>query len=413
MEIIEIRIETKSPLSMGGAKAYAGTLVESGSYVKGGHIRGALAAIKPHANPSEGEQIDEVLAPGHQGVLMPNCYPAIHGASLPLPVTAYSCKSAAAGFRPRSHGVLDTLLTRLAYDSFADPWSDRRIPIPYRFPACPVCGRRTEPFEGFAERPGGGRYSKSQVFKHRQTRVAINRKRLTHEESQLYSVSAIDAGTVFVGVTAVHESRVDSLLNCLALIERLGGRSSRGFGRVEVSGRKIPNDSTVADRIRSLNQKYRSVVLDLSSIAIDPVSVNPDKLLFTITLCSDAILRCPDGLPTTDLSPAALRAGLEPLVVSQEERSALTATEIALVSSHTRSLIVSGWNIAWRLPKETLLASRMGTVYAFEATCAGANADTLMRLLARLEEHGIGEFREDGYGQIKICDEFHLEVEPV
>jgi len=414
MVAIEISLETKSPLSIGTAKAYGGTLIESGSYVRGGHLRGALAAVKPYLNKEESEQIEEVLGRGGApDILLPNCYPALYQASFPLPLTAYSCKSAEAGFRAERHGVVDTLIPRLAYDCLADPWDKRNIPVPYRFPTCAKCGRRTEPFDGFAERIGDRQYLKSQVFRRRQTRVAINRRRLTHEESQLYSVSAIDTGTVFIGMATVDPARVQLLFSCLGLIERLGGRSSRGFGRVAVSARRIPSPRSVADRVRLFNDKYQSVLMDFSAIAIAGATADVGTSLFAVTLRSDAILRTIEGLPTTELSADALKSELVAAAGSEQDKAAIDAIDIALVSQHTRSIIVSGWNIKWRLPKETLLASRMGGVYVYEAAVTDDQRVILNESLARLEQRGVGEFREDGYGQIRICDEFHTEVEPV
>jgi CRISPR-associated protein Csx10 len=243
--------------------------------------------------------------------------------------------------------------------------------------------------------------------------VAINRRRQTHEESQLYSVSAIDAGTVFMGIATVDPSQLDSLLSCLSLIQHLGGRSSRGFGEVTVSAKRIPAPPSVSLRAKQFNDRYRTVLADFSSIALGAPTLDDRKSLFTVTLRSDTVLRRPEGLPSTELTAAMLANELQALAISTEERDALGEIDLSLVSQHTRSIILSGWNIKWKLPKETLLATRMGSVYVFEAIANDAARESLYELLARLEHRGLGEFREDGYGQISICDEFHLEVEPV
>jgi CRISPR-associated protein Csx10 len=49
----------------------------------------------------------------------------------------------------------------------------------------------------------------------------------------------------------------------------------------------------------------------------------------------------------------------------------------------------------------------MGSVFLF-STEQPLDADAYA-LLAMLQQDGIGERRAEGYGQLRVCDEFHME----
>lgn len=420
MAQIEVIVRATSPLSLGTMKAYGGTLIESGDYVAGGHLRGALGALKSLVSSAEQAELDMLLGtPGQSGIRFPNCYVSDTAAqSVVLPYTAQSCKRKS-GFIGKDkknkdhHGVADTLLMQLAYDHVAGADDEWHIPLPFQY-KCPTCGHRTEPFTGVVEYRGPGDYAKPEVSSHRQTRVAINRARLTAEESQLYTVQAIDEGSMFVGVIEVEDARVDLARKWLPRITRIGGRTSRGFGRVAVDVKDARNES-VWNRLEAFNQKYQEFEKDLQVIAHEPPAART-RTLFTINLLSDALLRTSEGLPTLRFDEKLLHDALD-VILTDDERSSssVDSFDFKLIAEYTQPALISGWHTAWQLPKEVLLASRRGGLYVFAADTGEdeSRRESLIALLERLEAAGIGELREDGYGQIIICHPFHLEVNPV
>jgi CRISPR-associated protein Csx10 len=402
---------------MGTAKGYGGTLIESGQYIAGAHLRGALGAIKKYLSPAEQQEIDQLLGTRDQnGINFPNCYP---NEAVPLPLTAQSCKRAS-GFKPDKkekeenephHGVVDTLLMQLAYDHVAGD-GQWRIPLPFQY-VCPECGNRTEPYGRMAEHLYSKKYKVPEVSSHRQTRVAINRARLTAEEGQLYSVQAIDEGSRFVGIIRVDDTCAPLARKWIEEIVRIGGRTSRGFGSVTVKLKELKPDHGVRQRIESFNDQYQVFEAELCTIA-HPPPAPIDRTLFTINLRSDALLRDSDGVPTLRLDETMLRDALaEP--DEGGKRQAIDSLDLKLIAQYTQPQQVSGWQTAWKLPKEVLLASRMGGLYVFAASTGGDpnRQGELIALLEGLEAAGIGEMRQDGYGQIVICDSFHTEVEPI
>lgn len=421
MARLEIIVRARSPLSLGTVKAYGGTVIESGDFVAGSHLRGALGALKNFVSPAEQAEIDELLGtPGQPGIRFPNCSVSNAAVAYPLPFTAQSCKRKSgflgAGKTDKEyHGVADTLLIQLAYDRIAGADGQWHIPLPFQY-KCPKCGYRTEPFTGVVEYRGPSHYARTNVSSHRQTRAAINRARLTAEEGQLYTVQAIDEGSLFVGVIEIDDARrVELVRKWLPRITRIGGRTSRGFGRVKVEVRDARWGESLWNRLESFNQKYREFEADLRAVAHDPPPPET-RTLFTINLLSDALLRARDGLPTLRFDATMLREALDRLLTEEERsRYALDSFNFTLIAEYTQSRTVSGWQTAWQLPKEVGLASRRGGLYVFAAETPDdeKRREDLTSLLEKLEAAGIGEFREDGYGQIIVCHPFHLEVNPV
>lgn len=415
MARIEITIKAESPLSLGTVKAYGGTLIESGGYIAGSQLRGALGALKGCASEASAKELDEVLGqPDRAGVCFPNCYGTDGLPAFPLPFTARSCKRNSGCIGEGGHGIADTLIMQLAYDRVARDGEQWRIPLPFQY-KCRRCGDRTESAGGIVEYRGEGDYSVPVLSFHRQTRVAINRARLTAEEGQLYSVRAFDEGSQFIGLMEVDEERASKTRTWLEQITRIGGRTSRGFGRVKVTTQdsKTATGDGLRQRLESFNRQYKEFEENLTGIAQGPPSPET-RTLFTINLRADALLRTELGLPTLRLDAAAAVAACRPLLTA-DERQALDGMDLAWITEYTQPIHLSGWQTAWRLPKEVLLASHLGGLYVFAAK---TNEDptvisTLISILSKLEQAGIGEMREDGYGQIVICDPFHLEVIPV
>ncbi|NCC36801.1 MAG: glycosyltransferase [Chloroflexia bacterium] len=121
--------------------------------------------------------------------------------------------------------------------------------------------------------------------------------------------------------------------------------------------------------------------------------LHADSRLHDPHLLADAILLDQGWLPTQQLSVAMLR-----------EATGIEA-ELALVRAFTVTKSIAGWHATWQQPKPVNLAVGMGSVFVFQAAAPLSEADCAK--LAELQQQGIGERRQEGYGQIRICDEFH------
>ena len=67
---------------------------------------------------------------------------------------------------------------------------------------------------------------------------------------------------------------------------------------------------------------------------------------------------------------------------------------------------LSGWNAAWGLMKDIELITNKGAVYLFSIDTN--QLDSWVKALIALEMSGVGDRTSEGFGQIRVCNEFHL-----
>jgi CRISPR-associated protein (Cas_Cmr3). len=90
-----------------------------------------------------------------------------------------------------------------------------------------------------------------------------------------------------------------------------------------------------------------------------------------------------------------------------ERRLGLEEGTVRSLASFARPCLVSGWNTAHRLPKERDMAIAAGSVFLFSVP-RSVDEEKLKGALKRWEEEGIGWRRSEGFGQVLICDPWHL-----
>ncbi len=153
-KIFRITITTiNSGLNIGEKKPY-GHFLETLDYIPGSVIRGAFAKMIM----KEDSNLFKALFESSNNMisftdLYPLKGPSEIGLSLPLPLTAVSCKYEP-GFcteydkhgkveDPPPHGVFDTLIHNLIFEQLRE-----KLHITFQ-PKCPKCGERVEPFSGY------------------------------------------------------------------------------------------------------------------------------------------------------------------------------------------------------------------------------------------------------------------------
>jgi CRISPR-associated protein Csx10 len=375
----------------------------SSSYIPGAVWRGALAQQFINEGRESSDDFRALFVDA-DAPLFRNAFPALdvagNGAeqyegSRPLPATAYSCK-AEGGFE--RHGVYDSLLDRLCCEEFD-------VPVPYQ-PRCnheeharhDDAGTRVEAFSGFHVN------SKKSVSPptHLTTRVAINRRRKVAEPNLLYSplvISETDGEknpTVFCASLVVGPNKRAMANRALEGLEYIGSGSSRGFGHVKVVPDDLPEDG-LDKRVSDFNARARERWRLWKQVEPrrEPLHTPDTGTFFTVLLLADAILR-PDGwTPSARLTPDILGEELQ---------------DATLLRCYATAEYRGGWNTAWGLPKDTELVARMGSAYVYH-TPRKADDQSLLQALGDLETKGVGERRVEGFGHVRVCDEFHLRIQ--
>ncbi len=326
-----------------------------------------------------------------------NAYPAQEGDSWvrPMPATAIQPKG--------KKDIHDSLVERVCWE--------RQQPAALIYSPTDESGRPWEAVgRTFYTRKNAANKIKTRSVQQRVlTRTAINRRRGTVQEDMLYSPLVINEANVdkdngkkptrtrFCGSIVIpsdqhndQHNQAEEIRQHLETIDLLGGRQTSGLGRVRVEATESTSGEGPTDiqqRVKRLTSKFQAQAALYETLGGDPFEVGT---IFTVNLLSDAILLEQGWLPTQEFSAAMLKEA--------------TGIEATLLRSFTTTQVVGGWNVSWQRPKPSEIAVSMGGVYVFRT-----EQEPDYARLAALQLDGIGERRAEGYGQIRICDEFHLE----
>ncbi|MEG4806107.1 CRISPR-associated RAMP protein Csx10 [Microcoleus sp. F8-D3] len=410
MQRIELEIKALSALAIARQKA-GGSIGEAVDYIPGTVIRGAVAAQilnesgHQFTNLTENGGDFQSLFLSENPAIFQNAYPAlvINGKIIPqarfedngvLPTTALSSKNKS-GFTPKNNGVFDTLIDRFCAEGYGYPYD----------PNCPKDGGRVAPSGINFYCKFNKKYHSLSANKRLLTRVGINRRRAASEEEILYSLEVLNESqdkkqqpVCYRGAILVEEHLAESLRDFIQLRNqnlRLGGSTSRGLGKVEINT-KNPVDAKidVSDRIAEFNKKLEWR-WDKWGVFGNPIKELPaNRTYFTLDLQSDAILT-ENWRRTTVISKNMLHqfAG-----VKDKDES------LRLEAAYSSYEYLSGWNAAWGLMKDVELITQKGSVYLFSTTQPGL----WIERLGVLEMRGLGDRTCEGFGQIQICNQFHL-----
>ena len=400
MKKINLEIKALSPLAIGQKKP-GGNINEVADFIPGSVIRGAFASqILKEAN-QEVEPDDDFhkLFLSENPAIFQNAYPSMMERRVKpqlevmvLPSTALSSKTKS-GFKSKgNHGVFDTLIDRFCADSYNHIYD----------PNSPVDGGRVDTFTGFYSQTDG-RYYKHSTESRLLTKVGINRRRGTSEERVLYSIEVLNESKekknqpiIYTGAILVPDDLADSLHTFIHNHKdnfRLGGASSRGLGRVNITA-KEPSDinSNIDNRINEFNQKLRIRWHEWGDIFGNNSELPPSRIYFTIDLQADAILT-ENWQRTTVISETML----------QQTTRVNNDSSLQLCAAYSSYDYRSGWNSAWGLMKDVELVTNRGGVYLFSTE----NKDLWLNAWEDLEIYGIGDRTPEGFGQVQICNEFH------
>ncbi|KAB8331435.1 CRISPR-associated RAMP protein Csx10 [Scytonema tolypothrichoides VB-61278] len=413
MKRINLEIKALSPLAIGRQKP-GGSVSEAQTYIPGSVIRGAVAAnILKQANTSisDGDNFHELFL-GENPAIFQNAYPAnleiddcivLQKDVKVLPATTLSSKTKS-GFKPEKNGVFDTLIDHFCARGYGQLYD----------PNCPTArttdGERVDNFSGFYSEHNEEYYSHSATTR-LLTRVGINRRRATSEERVLYSIEVLNESqdnrqkpVTYTGAILVVDELAESLqrfINNHKEDLRLGGATSRGLGRVKITAKppvEIKSkeiNSKVTNQIKQFNDKLHQRWLEWNQIFGHPLQdLLENRTYFTIDLQADAIFT-ENWRRTTVISSEMLK-----------QFTGISDTSLQLHAAYSSYDYLSGWNSAWGLMKDVELITNKGSVYLFSIN--NNEEEWWIEALADLQVKGVGDRTCEGFGKIRICDNFHL-----
>lgn len=225
--------------------------------------------------------------------------------------------------------------------------------------------------EGFWSNEGG----KVRLY-HEKRRINVHhwrdrkKGRATRDQGDIFRYDALDAGQTFQAAILcddTDESILRDLLNFSPDIW-LGGSQSAGYGHTKLTiNDSSPNWTEVATSVQERSQH--------------------DGLI--ITLLSDALLRDESGQPVAD--PGLIKQAIENVLD-------VDLPNLRNGETFASNTLIGGFNRKWGLPLPQLPAIEAGSVIAFDTDeCPLTEAQ-----IQQLEEQGIGDRREDGFGRVVI-----------
>ncbi len=370
-----------------------GNTLSSLDHIPGSTLRGLLAQLylEEH-NTTMDDQFRELFL--NEAVSYPDLTP--RGARV-IPLSALSCKYHPGFERDREvrgHGVVDAVLPCLRH--FRSHSAGIESPLtPCGFSSCRA---PLERFSGYYE---GTVEGERQVTVNRRllARTAILEGREVAKPAHLYTLDVLAEGQEFTGDLIAGDSQVTLLQSLLASRPEgwIGTARSRGLGEVELS--LIPDDdgprASLSQRIEGFNR-----------------ALGPDGRIssFSITLESDAIvldeLLGYRGRPEISDLREAIGMSTDAAVVERFE----------LIAAWADAHRITGWQAAWGLPKPDEQAIRRGSVFVYglkdnNSALSDPERHQLVAALSSLERNGLGERPGEGFGRLRICDEFHWENE--
>lgn len=368
---VRIRVRLLAPASIGAPVVHT-NLRETRDEIPGAALRGAIgfALAEVLDDPDRDAAFQELV--GVDGASFGFLHPVdddgqTGGPSGPLPITAAACKQ-----ERHAHGVVDTLLDRLAAALITEPTQVTAMERD-ALSECNVCG---QPLRALA----GWRRRSSPIPTRTVTRVSLDRAHASAREGQLFTQVLLEAGTVFEGVIRnVPACGRAHLGRSLALPLSLGRARSAGWGRVAVEVLPTETLAPLAKRATAFD-----AALD-ARLRMAGLSTEHVGRLIPFTLMSSLITEGEDD------GEALFLRGLE------------GASCILKARRFSRE---GGWE--QRGPgMSPALASAAGGVFVIDLG-AGRTWRDMAQWIAQIEQRGIGTRTHQGYGRTMAFDPVFL-----
>jgi hypothetical protein len=378
---LRLRVTLTSPALIGASIVDANHR-ESRHEIPGAALRGAVGfALRALVEDADRDTATQDLLHAERGARFGFLYPAdtVAGAGTdrvagPLPITAAWCKVAR-----RDHGVVDTLLDQLV-QLHATSAAEAERAAAHAVSACKKCG---EPLRT----PRGSRLASSSVATRTVVRLAMDRARQSARDGQLHSQVLLAPGTVLEGtIRGIPPHSRQRLAEALGSgILSFGRGRSAGWGQAHVAVEPASELRPIAKRAEAFDSALRA-------------------RLHAAGLSSAHIGRL---VPVTLLSPLWPSGGDRDAADTDDDgerdlRAALGAAGHFLA--------------ARRFARDGAWDQRNGEMTTFRATVAGGvfvlelERATWLEVIDRLkalERDGIGQRRDQGFGQL-LCFDPHF-----
>ena len=325
-----------------------------------------------------------------------------------FPLTAASCKR-----EGTKHVLVDQLWYRIAQHH-----TEGNLPenAETAWRQCGNCKEDLKGHHGFWHE-NNGRLSENTSDKHHvAAHVGIDRHTNTAAESILYTLEALLpsdkkkdlSGWVMADDKAFRE--LETLLEAEGSRISIGHHRTRGYGDVRLQlGEPIDIKNSTDEE--NWEQWSSELVGFLRQLSIP--GCTPDHFYFSLSFPTGAVLVDSFLRHTIDLAdmipwlPAMSSVDAAFPIAGRPIHQLSTGGTLHWVAAVTKHERLRGWNAAHGLPRqdEWMVARGSVYVYCFKGTPEERNA--LIQQLKTLSEEGLGLRRNEGFGTVLVCDDFH------
>lgn len=393
-------IRAQTPLHLAAGRAPSASM-ETLTYIPGASLRGAVATAFLAAQDADTpafRRLTEETCFGH-------AYPTLESGagSGPIPLSSVTCRRAP-GFRADGgHGVHDLLLAAEA--ALLAQAEDPPVSAPPHVAGSVVCaicaedrqrqpGDGTVPWPGWygwdSETPRQACVSLGLQIEGRAGGVPAQHRDLTMHQTLL-------AGQHFAAMATFPDEETAELARHLLAQQGnrlwVGAGRSRGLGELRVDLQAPPLEpATMPARQAMLTERLAQLCVRAGATPPD------DQTYVSLTLQAAALVADPFGRWQRACSADLL-----------SDWTGLPASALELRQSFQDAAWRAGWNAALGLPKPDALALAAGSCWLFRIS--GVAQDDLLGALERLEDRGIGERRQEGFGVVRVCEPLHWQAQ--
>ncbi|MDE0027667.1 MAG: RAMP superfamily CRISPR-associated protein [Spirochaetaceae bacterium] len=329
-----------------------------------------------------------------------------------FPLTAASCKH-----DRLTHALVDQLWFRAAQHHAGCRMSGAAV---HPWQECAQCAADLKPQEGFWRADRGNLYEMRVEPDHVAAHVGIDRSTATAADEMFFTLEAIAPSgkeTDLYGWIRANDAALGALERLLHDEDgriSMGHARTRGYGDVVL---RVEHPRALEDansRVHRWNQWSCALSEFLASSAPDSVrKCRQDSLYFALSFPTGAVIV--DRFLRYSVDPAAMIDWLPPMSAVgtafplegrpvQQLDSGGAVRWIAAVTRHER---LRGWNAAHGLPRQDDWAVARGAVYLYCFEGAQSEREPLIERLDSLTGDGVGLRRNEGFGIVDVCDEFH------
>jgi CRISPR-associated protein Csx10 len=403
------------------------------NYIPGTTLVGCLASTYRLMYPENTTLFERLFLSGE--ISFPNLYLAtpkkydgftdIADQDLPIypcPKTAITCKRHKGFLYPQvadndAHGVRDTFIARSIFSewtNFKDTAKDQAakekairesIKALEDTKKCKECEEPADRYDGYYRPISNKKLLASETHKRLQTHTGINRFSGTVEEGVLYNRLVFDEGTEFWGLMKVADedlhNELSNLLEGVSGVIRMGNGRTRGMGKVALRVEEVDDFQTDFATFQQRLDQFNKLLQDeAKKYQCEHIQ---HAYYFALTLhapviLNDELLRYRGTIDAETLKE----------MLAKHTTNDLNKLELQRVYQQAHIQRITGWQELWGTPKINEYAIEAGSVFLFK--CPTAQKDTIIEALYNLEMQGIGKRQLEGFGRVRISDEFHQEV---